>query len=598
MRSLHFKLFWRYALLIFFLSAVFMLLLYHIMGNEFRSNAQGELQADCDNISTLLDTQVEQMDQLSKRIVDSRQLRALYLEDNYSGDADSYYHKNDFSNALFDIIRLSFDHLRLNMFDMSGRFIHVGDSSIFKYQEPESITGVPWVEPALEIHGKKLLLAPRIPELNTASEPVLSLVRAFAPENPVKETAILELQMEYSYIENKIADAIHNQKDKKKIFVYNHAGERIYPYGDEVPAETENYIQDFLKSEGQESGKLYRTVNSSNAPILFVINSSAFTEWTVIVSEAERDLFAAFFSFQQMIIAASVLVLVLMLILTNRIAAGLSTPIRKLEQTVCSLDLNHLEKFELPEYKNSYRELASLYHSFGEMKENLQNSLQNTIDARTQAVNAQMLALQSQMNPHFLYNTLSSISILAEDGENEKVIKMCDDLSMLLRYIASGAGAMVTIEEEIKHTVSYMNLIKVKYEERIQFAIDIPEEMRGIKVPKLMIQPLVENSVKYGLNVTPPWVIEIHGECRDGYWYLMVKDNGTGFTEEYLNSFWEEAKGISDESRQIPELEVNGMGILNLYLRLWLLYGKRMFFKLGNRQDGGAQITIGGPLDK
>ena len=414
----------------------------------------------------------------------------------------------------------------------------------------------------------------------------------------MKETAILELQMEYSYIENKIADAIHNQKDKKKIFVYNHAGERIYPYGDEVPAETEDYIQDFLKSEGQESGKLYRTVNSSNAPILFVINSSAFTEWTVIVSEAERDLFAAFFSFQQMIIAASVLVLVLMLILTNRIAAGLSTPIRKLEQTVCSLDLNHLEKFELPEYKNSYRELASLYHSFGEMKENLQNSLQNTIDARTQAVNAQMLALQSQMNPHFLYNTLSSISILAEDGENEKVIKMCDDLSMLLRYIASGAGAMVTIEEEIKHTVSYMNLIKVKYEERIQFAIDIPEEMRGIKVPKLMIQPLVENSVKYGLNVTPPWVIEIHGECRDGYWYLMVKDNGTGFTEEYLNSFWEEAKGISDESRQIPELEVNGMGILNLYLRLWLLYGKRMLFKLGNRQDGGAQITIGGPLDK
>ena len=89
-----------------------------------------------------------------------------------------------------------------------------------------------------------------------------------------------------------------------------------------------------------------------------------------------------------------------------------------------------------------------------------------------------------------------------------------------------------------------------------------------------------------------PWGVQ--GRILD----LMVKDNGTGFTEEYLNSFWEEAKGISDESRQIPELEVNGMGILNLYLRLWLLYGKRMFFKLGNRQDGGAQITIGGPLDK
>lgn len=598
MRSLHFKLFLRYAVLILSLCAVFLFFLYNIMGSEFRSNAQSELQADCDNISTLLDTQIENMDQLSKRIVDSRQLRNLFLQDNYSGDADSYYHKNDFSDALFDIIRLSFDHMKLNMFDVTGRFIHVGDTSIFQIKEPESFTDISWVEQALEAHGKKIILAPRAPELNGDGEIVVSLVRAFAPENPVKETAVLELQMDYSWLEGKIEDAIHNQKDKKKIFVYNGFGQRIYPYfKEEVPAETEEYIQSLLKEENQED-QLHRVINTENQPIIFTMNASETTGWTVIVSEGEGDLFTAFFEFQRMIIIVSLLGLVLMLILTNRIAAGISNPIRNLEKTVCSLDLNNLNDLKLPEYRNSIREVSSLYHSFSEMTGKLKNSLQTTIEAQTQAVNARMLALQSQMNPHFLYNTLSSISILAEEGEDEKVIKICDDLSLLLRYISSGTGNMASIEDEIRHTESYMNLIKVKYEERIVFKLEIPDEMKKIKTPKLMLQPLVENSVKYGLNVTPPWIIEIYGECRKERWRIQVKDNGTGFTEEYLKNFREEIKGISDKNRPIPELEVNGMGILNLYLRLWLLYGEQMIFEIGNHPEGGAQITIGGPMDQ
>lgn len=598
MKSLHFKLFWKYAVLVSILCFVFIVLLYNILGNEFRSNAQSELQADCDNISTILDTQIDQMDQLSKRIVDSRQLRALFLEDNYSGSEESFYHKNDFSDALFDIIRLSFDHLKLNMFDIYGRYIHVGDTSIFEKKDIEEIMDVSWVEETLDAYGKKVLVFPRIPELNELSVPVFSLCRAFAPETPTRETAILELQMEYSYIERLLSDAIHNQKDKKKLYIYNEEGECFFPYGQEIPEKTDAYIRELVKNEDTGQTGLQRTVDQNNRPVLFAFKASSLTEWTVIVAEAEEDLLSPFYEFQQMIIGISILGIILMLGITNRIAASLSNPIKKLEKTVCSLDLNRLEESKLPEYKDNIQELTSLYESFDKMKENLQSSLQNTIEARTQAVNAKMLALQSQMNPHFLYNTLSSISILAEDGENEKVVKMCEDLSMLLRYIASGNSAMVTIEEELKHTISYMNLIKVKYEERIQFRLEIEDKMKEIKVPKLMIQPLVENSVKYGLNVTPPWIIGIYGICKNGYWYLEVKDNGTGFSDEYLDNFRKEAKGISDENRPIPELEVNGMGILNLYLRLWLLYGDKMFFEIGNHALGGAQITIGGPLEQ
>ncbi len=598
MRSLHSKLFWRYAILILSLSVVFMLVLYRVWGNELQSNAQSELQADCDNISTILDTQMERVDQLSKRIVDSRQIRSLFIKDNYSDSAEAYYHKRDFSETLFEILRLSFDYLELNMFDVSGRYVHVGDNSHFRMIEPQTVAALPWQQMVINAYGKKIILPAGTLSLNKREEPAISLCRAFAPVNPTKETAILELQMDYGYLSRKITDSIHNQKDKKRIFVYNAAGERIYPIKEDLSPKTHDFIQAFL-SEASLDETLHKTINEKGETVLFVSKTSPFTEWTVLVAESEKDLFSAFFEFQHLIIFIFLFVLLVLMLLTNRIAAGLATPIQKLEQHVCSLELEHLDEFRLPNYQNQYRELDSLYRSFGQMKTNLQNSLQSTIEAQTQAVNAKMLALQSQMNPHFIYNTLSSISVLAEDGENEKAVKMCEDLSMLLRYIASGTQAMVSMKQEMEHTVSYMNLIKVKYEERIQFLMDIPQELWEMKIPRLTIQPLVENCVKYGLDVLPPWVIRVQGKIQDDRWYICVRDNGTGFSEEYLKHFYEDTQKIScapKGKRYIPELEVNGMGILNLYLRLWLLFGQDMLFEISNPSDRGAQIMIGGPI--
>lgn len=229
------------------------------------------------------------------------------------------------------------------------------------------------------------------------------------------------------------------------------------------------------------------------------------------------------------------------------------------------------------------------------MQTKLQLSLEDVVSARTLAIEAKMLALQSQMNPHFLYNTLSSISILAEENENDKIIKMCADLSLLLRYISSGTYRSVRLEQEIEHTVSYINLIKVKYEERIEFFIQIDEALNQIKVPKLIIQPLVENSVKYGLEVEPPWVITVQGYIKENNWYIQVRDNGTGFTSEYLDSFHQQVKSITAENN-LPDLNINGMGLLNLYTRLWLIYKESMVFSIGNCSDGGALVTIGGPM--
>lgn len=595
MRSMHFKLFWRYAALIFTILSACGILLYYIWGNEFQSKAEEELQADCDNICTLLDTQMEQVDELSKRILNSEEIQKLFLEDNYSKGPEAYYHRREFSEKLFEIIRLSFDHMELNMFDDSGRYVFVGDISKFEYRDPSEFRSVPWISDTLGAYGKKVLLPTRLPELNDAGEPVLSLCRAFAPENPRKETAVLELQLNYSYLCGKITNAIHNQQEEKKVFVYQQDGQRIYPY-EHVSEQADDAVRAYLQSTEKEKGEPYNTIKKQGESAVFAAKTSPFTGWTVFVAENEKDLFASFYQFRQWIFWGCILVLVLVMVVTNRIAVSLSTPIQKLENTICSLDLDHLEELELPEYKNNVRELDSLYHSFAEMKTNLENSLQSAVAARTIAVDAQMLALQSQMNPHFLYNTLASISVLAEDGQNDKVVKICDDLSLMLRYVSSSVSRSVPFQQELKHTQCYMNLIKIKYEERIQFTLEIEEDMLSVPVPKLIVQPLVENCVKYGLEVEPPWRIKIAGYIENDVWNIVVRDNGTGFDEKYLQIFQKEADKISRSKNKIPMLEINGMGLLNLYTRLQLLYGEKMIFEIGNDPEGGAKIRIGGGL--
>ena len=121
------------------------------------------------------------------------------------------------------------------------------------------------------------------------------------------------------------------------------------------------------------------------------------------------------------------------------------------------------------------------------------------------------------------------------------------------------------------------------------------DSLSPIKVPRLLIQPLVENCIKYALNVDPPWVIHITGYIKDSCWVIQVKDNGSGFPPDFLDSFHKKVLEI-DWKKPLPELSINGMGILNLYMRLFLKYKQDLIFSLDNLPGNGACVTISGPL--
>lgn len=207
-----------------------------------------------------------------------------------------------------------------------------------------------------------------------------------------------------------------------------------------------------------------------------------------------------------------------------------------------------------------------------------------------------MLALQSQMNPHFLYNSLATVQSMAEENMNEEIIQMCQTISKILRYISSDKELLVPLKDEAYHTENYLKCMQMRYEDDIEYSIDIPKEMMSIRLPKLCLQPLAENSVKYlTSSVKAPWKIKIAGRVTTTYWEVSVSDNGLGFTEEVINSLEEQIKEI-DRTSLLPSLEINGMGLINIYIRFKLFYKGYHIFRVRNNIEGGATITLGGSI--
>lgn len=134
--------------------------------------------------------------------------------------------------------------------------------------------------------------------------------------------------------------------------------------------------------------------------------------------------------------------------------------------------------------------------------------------------------------------------------------------------------------------------MKVRYQSSLNYEIDIDEVLLEEKVPKLIIQPIVENAIKYGTNCVPPWNISVRSQITEDYWKIEISDSGTGFTPEALQSIAENI-AIADANPGMPDMKINGLGTLNVYLR-WKHFCKDdIIFTYGNTEEGHGIVTIG-----
>ena len=198
-----------------------------------------------------------------------------------------------------------------------------------------------------------------------------------------------------------------------------------------------------------------------------------------------------------------------------------------------------------------------------------------------------MDALQSQINPHFLYNTLESITWMVEAKKNLDAVFMISELAKLLRISLSKGRTVIRISDEIQHSRSYMNIQKVRYKERFRIEFDIDEEINDYCTVKLIVQPILENAIYYGvgnMDEDDGGKITIRGEKKDDDIYISVEDNGMGMNEDIVEN-------ILKDNSKVPK-HGSGVGLINVHSRIQLMFGNEYGLEVYSEPDEGTRIVI------
>jgi two-component system sensor histidine kinase YesM len=208
-------------------------------------------------------------------------------------------------------------------------------------------------------------------------------------------------------------------------------------------------------------------------------------------------------------------------------------------------------------------EVAELGDSFNNMTVQIKNLVAQELLIEEQKRISELQALQAQIRPHFLYNTLESIIWMSEIGENEKVIEMTSSLSKLFRATTSNASELVTLKTEIDYVTNYMKIQKMRYQDKLNYRIEVDDSILEAKVIKLIIQPMVENAIYHGIKqLKGQGLIIVSAHAQGQKLLISISDNGIGFE-----------KGILDGTVDFAPKDESGIGISNVRDRIKLFFG-------------------------
>jgi two-component system sensor histidine kinase YesM len=202
----------------------------------------------------------------------------------------------------------------------------------------------------------------------------------------------------------------------------------------------------------------------------------------------------------------------------------------------------------------------------------------------------EFIALQTQINPHFLYNTLDSIVYLSENHMNDEVVEMVVALSKFFRISISRGKNIILLSEELEHARNYLLIQQIRYNKKFTFEFDIDEKVKNYKVVKLILQPLIENAIYHGINTEyNEGKIQIRAFEKNHKLHLEIEDDGYGITPEKI----EELKvGFKDQSK------AKSVGVRNVYQRLQLYYGAESEFIIESELDVKTIIRLIIPIEK
>lgn len=335
----------------------------------------------------------------------------------------------------------------------------------------------------------------------------------------------------------------------------------------------ENILHEDTQSEDQ-SMVLAQTIEGTNWKLTASVTSDDVAKYsTAFISRVTW-----------VVIALTAGVLLVALWLSMRIVQPLTDIQVSMQRIERNLDDNRMS---LPE--EGFAEYASLAHSYNVMLRRIRGLMQETVDRQEQLRRMEIGALQEQINPHFLYNTLDSIVRVMETGRTPEAIEMVQALAKLFRLSINNGDYFLTVEQEMDYARNYLTIQQVRYKKRFKYELYMDESIKDLPCPKIILQPLIENSLKHGMSDMPGCTLIVRAR-QEGYnIVLSVEDDGLGIPPEKLKKLQEM---LRDDSNIMVKKSRYGIGLRNTNRRIKLLYGSDYGLTIESEVEERTCVTI------
>ncbi len=231
---------------------------------------------------------------------------------------------------------------------------------------------------------------------------------------------------------------------------------------------------------------------------IYTISRSEKTGWTVVGCTNVAELLKDSKKARSIYVLVAAILVVIALVLSNFIARNITRPLQQLRDSMARVQEGDFGAAEVE--VTSRNEVGSLTRSFNVMTSRIQELMNQNTYEQEQKRKSELKALQSQINPHFLYNTLDSIIWMAEGGKTKEVVLMTSSLARLLRQSISNEDELVSIEREVEYARSYLTIQKMRYQDKLEFEIHVEAEILEQQIIKLVLQPVVENAIYHGIK--------------------------------------------------------------------------------------------------
>lgn len=388
---------------------------------------------------------------------------------------------------------------------------------------------------------------------------------------------ILLVDMNFSDIEQLFSKV--NAKGEGYVYLTDSEGEIIYHPKQKV-IYTNLMKENNKKTAKYEDGMHMETFEGETRAI--VVKTVGYTGWKIISVTPIKEITInlnefRFFTF--IVLGISIIVIIVGNIL---ISEKVSNPIRRLEKSVQNLENGNLDS---DIYIGGPHEIQHLGSTITSMVNQMKRLMDDIVKEQEAKRKSELDALQSQINPHFLYNTLDSIVWMVESAKYPEAISMVTALASLFRISLSKGKNIISIKDEIEHAKNYLKIQKFRYKDQFYVDIDIDPNIEKYSTIKLIVQPLLENAIYYGVeSMKDEGIIKIRGYEQGEDIYIEVSDNGMGIP------FEQQAILLTDNNR--ARKRGSGIGLINVHQRIKLYFGENYGLQIQSELDEGTTVII------